>query len=329
MKNRLIKFVISVFIVYQGCSSPENTPGKTNDDDTVPAMSVMIDTSAIAFSGEAELVRYGRLLMLNTAHYIGPRGVNGTYTRSYMNCTNCHQDAGTKLYSFDLFTSHGRYPQYRAREGKILSLAERINNCVMRPMNGDSLSHSSKEMIAFLAYFKWLDSQVPADKKAITGQSLPISFIDRAADPGRGAVIYATRCARCHGADGEGMMVPGSNAYIYPRLWGDSSYQQGSSMHRVIKMARWLKANMPHDSAKWSKPVLTDGECLDAAAFVNDDRIHKRPKPPGFDYPHLLKKPIDHAIGPFADTFSVLQHKFGPYQPIIDYWKSNGLQPSY
>ena len=124
-------------------------------------------------------------------------------------------------------------------------------------------------------------------------------------------------------------MADGQKLYTYPPLWGEEGYQPGSSMHRVIKMARWLKANMPHDSATWKKPVLTDEEALDVAAFVNDDRIHKRPSPVTEDYPRPAEKAIDYGVPPFADSFSAVQHKFGPYQPIIDYWKAKGWKPSY
>jgi len=107
------------------------------------------------------------------------------------------------------------------------------------------------------------------------------------------------------------------------------AYQPGSSMHRVIKQAQWIKVNMPYDSAKYDKPVLSDEEALDIAAFVNDDRIHKRPNPVTFDYPHPQEKAIDYGRAPFADTFSPLAHKFGPYQPIINYWKAKGLKAGY
>ena len=86
---------------------------------------------------------------------------------------------------------------------------------------------------------------------------------------------------------------------------------------------------MPYRKATWDKPFLSDEEALDIAAFVNDDDIHKRPYVKNFDFPHPEEKAIDYAINPFSDTFSVVQHKFGPYQPIIEFWKSKGLKPVY
>jgi thiosulfate dehydrogenase len=100
-------------------------------------------------------------------------------------------------------------------------------------------------------------------------------------------------------------------------------------MHRVIKQAQWLKANMPYDKATWDKPFLSDAEAMDIAAFVNDDSRHARPDVKNFDYPHKEEKAIDYDKGPFADTFSTAQHKYGPYPPVIGYWKSKGWTPAY
>jgi len=68
------------------------------------------------------------------------------------------------------------------------------------------------------------------------------------------------------------------------------------------------------------KPLLTDEESWDVAAFVNDDTIHFRSKSmtKGI-YLHVEEKPIDYDLEPFADPFSAIQHKFGPFQPIINY----------
>jgi len=74
---------------------------------------------------------------------------------------------------------------------------------------------------------------------------------------------------------------------------------------------------------------LTDQEALDIAAFVNDDNIHPIPDVKNFDYPHYEEKAIDYDRGPFVDSFTTTQHKFGPYQPIIAFWKTNGLNPVY
>lgn len=290
---------------------------------------VFVDSTLIPHDQFGDAVRYGRELMLNTAYYIGPQGINGKYLGNKMNCTNCHQNAGTKPYSFNLLFSHANYPQYRAREGKVLTLAERVNNCVMRPHNGKPLPLDSKEMVAFLSYFKWINGFVKGAKDFKGEKNLDVSFPAVAANPERGKMLFQQNCARCHGNNGEGQMRFDSVTYNYPPLWGRTAYQPGSSMHRVIKQAQWLKANMPYDKATADKPFLTDEEALDLAAFVNDDEIHKRPDVKSFDYPHAVEKAIDYDRGPFVDSFTAAQHKYGPFNPIIAAWKSKGLNPKY
>lgn len=290
---------------------------------------ITIDTANIPKSKFGDAVRYGRELMFNTAYYIGPNGTKGKYLGNKMNCTNCHQDGGTKPFSFNLMASHENYPQYRAREGKILSLAERVNNCVMRPHNGKPLPLDGEEMIAFLSYFKWINGFVPKGKAFPGEKNWEIGFPATPANPDSGKVLYAANCSRCHGDNGEGKWNADQTTYVYPPLWGDHSYQPGSSMHRVIKQAQWLKGNMPFDKVAVGKSFLTDVEALHIAAYVNNDDWHKRPSPVTFDYPHAEEKALDYDHPPFADSFSVAQHKYGPYTPMINFWKAKGLKPVY
>lgn len=323
----LFLLLLTSFLLSLSCIRPA---GSGQYRGWIPFFTIrVVDTSAIPQGPEGLRIRYGLDLMLHTAERIGPTGDKNRFTGSFMTCSNCHQDAGTKLYSLDLLTSYSRYPQYRPRENRVLNLAERINNCVTRPLNGKPLPDSSEEMKAFLAYFKWLDDQAKGDREQLSNRKLSLVFMPRAADPSKGATLFAGRCIRCHGAAGEGIMEPGINTYRYPPLWGEKSYQSGSSMHRNILLARWLKANMPFDSAAWYKPVLSDEECLDLAAFINDEDIHPRPKPASLDYPDASKKPVDYGQGPFIDTFSERQHTVGPFGPIIRYWTEKGWNPSY
>ncbi len=321
-------FVVIAINLLMGCG-PLSGESRPVAPQAIAPRYIHPDTSQIAKDEFGNAVRYGRELMVNTAYYIGPNGTKGKYLGNKMNCTNCHQDAGTKPYSFNLLYSHASYPQYRAREGKILTLAERINNCVTRPHNGRPLPLDGQEMVAFLSYFKWINSFVPQGAGFDGAKNLDVDFPANAASPQRGKVLFEQHCARCHGSNGEGQMNANQSTFIYPPLWGADSYQPGSSMHRVIKQAQWLKANMPYDKAVLGKPFLTDAEALDIAAFVNDDEIHPRPNPKSFDYPKIIEKAIDYDREPFADSFSSMQHKYGPYKPIIDYWKSKGTHPAY
>lgn len=316
--------------LYTSCTSGKAAAA---DDSAVPKSKpdsiVFIDTNKIPGGKFGEEVRYGRQLMLHTAYYIGPDGVNGKYLGNNMNCTNCHQNAGTKPFAMNLVTAFRNYPSYRAREGKVLSLAERINNCIMHPHLGKPLPLDSREMLAFMSYLKWLSDSCNVDKHTLGLKNAQVSFPDTAASPAAGAVLYAKNCARCHGDNGQGKMQPNNICYLYPPLWGMKAYQPGSSMHRIVKLAQWLKSNMPYDKATHDNPFLTDAQALDLAAFINDDDIHQRPHVAEFQYPHPEEKAIDYDRAPFADPFSIKQHKYGPYKPIIDYWAGKGVEATF
>ncbi len=39
------------------------------------------------------------------------------------------------------------------------------------------------------------------------------------------------------------------------------------------------------------------------------------------DYPDRKTKPVDTGYGPFADSFPLEQHRFGPFQPMEAFYK--------
>lgn len=327
-----LKTLTILCVICVACIAACNNTATTPKENTAIKKDTPIfsgpDTASIPHDQFGDMVRYGRELVLNTAYYIGPNGTKGHYLGNKMNCTNCHLDAGTRPFGFNFFSTYARYPQYRGRENKVLTVQERINNCIERPHSGVPMPLDNKEMVAIACYIRWVGTNAPIGHHVKGDETLEIEPIKRAADPQRGAVIFAENCASCHGEDGGGKWNADSSTYIYPPLWGPHSYQKGSSPHRVMKVARFIKANMPDKKAFWSKPFLTDEQCVDVAAFINDDRIHSRPEKRDKtipDYPEIKVKPIDYATGPFLDSFSELQHKFGPYQPIVDYHKAHGL----
>lgn len=262
-------------------------------------------------------IDYGRELIVHTARYLGPKGKVAPYIASRMNCQNCHLDAGKKPYGISFVTVHARYPDYRAREGKVVTLADRINHCMERPMNGRPLPLDSREMRAMLAYFKHLASGVAVGTRQ-KGDFLNdmIQFPTRAADRVRGRHVFEAKCVQCHGVDGQGKLSDDEVEFIYPPLWGEESYNAASNMHRVIKFAAFVKANMPF-GATAEKPLLTDEEAFDVAAFVNDISLHPRPISKWHDYQNIAEKPIDFPSGPYADSWSNEHHRWGPFLPII------------
>ena len=270
------------------------------------------DTTTIPRTPEGDLVRYGRKLMANTSYYLGPKGTV-SHVANAMNCQNCHIDAGTRLYGNSFSGVASMYPLFRPRSGVIESIEFRINDCLMRSMNGKPIDSAGLEMHAMVAYLKWVGKEVPKGTKPAGTGAMEIPYLVRAADTLRGKVVYVNKCQVCHGKKGEGIMTAEGGSFINPPLWGSDSYNTGAGLYRVGRFAGYVKYSMPF-GATYEKPQLTDEEAWDVAAYVNS-----QPRPVKFfpkDWPDINKKAIDYPFGPYADGFSEQQHKYGPYGPI-------------
>ena len=327
MKNLIA--ILFLIILYTACqykppvvkSDLQNKDSLLNELEMYKAP----DSSLLKNDDWGKMVKYGLLLVKNTAYYIGPEGTVSKNLRNKMNCTNCHLENGTKPFGLNFFNSHKTYPQYRARENKILTMADRVNNCIERPHNGIPLKLESKEMTAIVSYIKWIGENYDPVKHQ--GYSLKyVEYKNLKADSKNGALVYETHCKSCHMADGEGKMNLENVTYTYPPLWGKKAYMEGSSMHRVIKAASFIKYNMPNLKTNFEKPTLSDQEALDVAAFINNGSIHERPKFKGISYPNIHTKPIDYFQGPYEDGFAEVQHTFGPWDEIEKFYTDKGLK---
>jgi thiosulfate dehydrogenase len=107
-----------------------------------------------------KLIAYGRDLLANTAHYLGPKGIVSQSTNG-MNCQNCHLDAGTKPWGNNYGRVYTTYPRFRARSGSVENIYKRVNDCLERSLNGQSLDSMSHEMQAIKAYMEWLGKDMP------------------------------------------------------------------------------------------------------------------------------------------------------------------------
>jgi thiosulfate dehydrogenase len=263
-----------------------------------------------------QLVKYGHKLFTDTASEVGPAVADPTKRLAGNNlaCQNCHLRAGTQAYAMPMTGVWGQFPQYRAREGMVDTLEERINGCMQRSMNGRALSLESREMRAFSSYMRWLSTGVPDGAKLLGAGTLQIKEPARAADPRRGAKIYAQVCAACHGANGLGQRAQKGLGYQFPPLWGPDSYNNGAGMSRLLTLAAYAQHNMPLGTT-FDVPVLTDEQAYDVAGYIVSQ---DRPKKANLDedFPIRLQKPIDTPYGPYADGFPAEQHLLGPFVPI-------------
>lgn len=262
------------------------------------------------------LVRYGRELIEKTSYYLGPKGTVAQITNG-MNCQNCHLDGGTVPWGNNYGAVSSMYPQIRARSGGLETIVKRVSDCMERSLNADNaVDSNSKEMKAIIAYMHWLGYNVPKKYTPKGSGIMNIPYLDRAADPLKGQIVYANKCQRCHGADGQGQPNPESTGYTYPPLWGLHSYNTAAGLYRISRFAGYIKNNMPFGEVTYHSPQLTDEEAWDVAAFVNSQsrpsKVFKE------DWPDITKKPVDHPFGPFADGFNEEQHKYGPFKPIVE-----------
>ena len=275
-------------------------------------------------------VRYGYELIAHSSKNMGPLAPDPArrYAGNSLSCQNCHLGAGTVKGSASFIGVPQRFPQFRGRENKMGTLAERINGCMERSMNGRAMPEDSKEMEAIIAYMEWLSEEVPEAIGQEYKGFVSLEILHVKADLLKGKEIFTNTCVRCHQADGQGERPDPNERHVYPPLWGDDSFNHGAGMHRVITAARFIKGNMPFDQASWDKPVLSDEEAYHVAAYINS-----LPRPqksdPHLDFPDKTLKPVSTPYGPWTDPFTPEQHKYGPFQPIIDYYqKEYGIKKS-
>lgn len=195
-------------------------------------------------------IRLGERIFEQTPRYAAK------YVGNQVNCADCHLEGGRAPYSAPMVGLTHIFPTYNQRAGRVITLAERIQQCFVRSENGRPLAANSREMRALLAYIGWLSPDHSAGQAPGRGLiKLPILQ----GDPGRGAAVYARACSVCHGTDGAG--VPP----VLPPLWGTSSFNDGAGMSTVEKMAAFVQYNMPQNAPG----SLSAQQAYDVAAYVN------------------------------------------------------------
>lgn len=270
------------------------------------------DINSLAATPGGDLIRYGRELIVNTAQYLGPKGTVDHISNG-MNCENCHLEAGTRLNGNCFALVATGYPKFRPRSGRVESVEFRVNECFERSLNGKPLDSLSREMRAIVAYLQWVGKDVQKDAK-LKGMGIPdLQLLDRAASVTRGQQIFAVKCVKCHTENGQGLLKPDSTGYVYPPLWGPHSYNSAAGIYRISRLAGYIKYNMPFAKVQ-EEPQLTNEEAWDIAAFINSQDRPQKTFP--YDWPKIEAKPFDYPFGPYADSFTVVQHKYGPFERI-------------
>jgi thiosulfate dehydrogenase len=307
--------------------------------------------STIPNNAEGDMIRYGKLLLTETPKYMGPLS-DRPFVGSKHSCSNCHMDAGATAWGAPWAVVYIKYGNgvpgvgpYAERSDRNLDVENRVNDCMMRSVNGIELPRDSHEMLSIKAFFKWMSTGMQvSDFNQVVGQGTPVvPDLTRAADPVRGKVVYEENCAVCHGDTGAGVFDEERGVYIYPSVWGPDAFNDGAGMARIRTAVQFVRANMPFGwaNATDSTHQLSREDAWDATAYVLSN---SRPSFSGHltDWsgfrpsdcrPNWLAKRVD---GPYewlyprikpdgtrtSDTtypaeWPFDQHVYGPFQPLL------------
>jgi thiosulfate dehydrogenase len=214
---------------------------------------------------DGDAIAAGYRLVTQTYAEIGPDVSDRSlrYAGNNLACQNCHLDGGTSRSGLPLVGIFRTYPKYSGRDRRVISLVERVNECMTRSMNGRALHDQSREMAAFIAYIRFIGEPAPAKAEPEPPAALP-------PDAGRGRDVYLRVCAACHQPDGLGVRRGSANdvaGYQFPPLWGPDSFNDGAGMDRFDRAVGFIRHNMPRGIDP-ANPQLSLQEAWDVAAFL-------------------------------------------------------------
>ena len=224
--------------------SPAAVPFDVPDEITIPS------------GPKGAAIELGKQLITST-HRMLPKNVGNGLT-----CANCHLGAGTVAFAGPFVGLTGVFPDYRTRGADIDNLAERINDCFLRSMNGKPLAYNSTEMNAMLMYINWLSTGVPVGS-SVVGRGMGKVNSSLTPNAIHGKQVYVDKCAICHGADGAGTKNP-AGGYVFPPVWGNLSFNIGAGMARTYTAAAFVKGNMPLGQGN----TLSEQDAVDVAEYM-------------------------------------------------------------
>ena len=248
---------LSLFTLAAGCVPPPRVSGELESTAKAAQVSgidpLFLPPSPDTIPGDqrGDAIRMGYLMVVDTQEYGKP------YVGNALNCTNCHLDAGLNPNTASFVGISVLYPEYHARAGRKISLADRINECFERNLNGKALPDESMKLSAIVSYIEWLSQNVPRGS-TVPWRGIPRLTQARQPDSANGKNVFAKKCVFCHGTAGQGTIAA-------PPVWGPKSYNVGADMAQVGVAASFIKANMPRG---WGWTV-TDDEAFDVAAYIN------------------------------------------------------------
>jgi thiosulfate dehydrogenase len=264
----LLAVVAALVVGAAACGTPAAAPPLTQLEER-PAPRSVADLDELPAGATGDAIVRGRAIAERTDELVRD------HVGNELRCTSCHLGGGATANAASWVGATKRYPQHRARSGKVDTIEDRMNDCFERSMDGTALDPDSAAMKDLVAYMEYLSRDVP-EGGAVADARIPLVSLSRPPDREHGREIWGARCHGCHGPDGEGVRGP-DGKLVFPAVAGPSSFNIGAGMARQRTAAGFIRHNMPLGQGG----TLTDAEAWDVAGF-----IETLPRP-DFDKKHL------------------------------------------
>src|SRR3954469_9528649 len=182
MPARPIRLVL-ICILAAACSSPTQRGASVTSVASDSAW-LALNVDSLPNDSLGVSIRRGRALLVATPESL-PQ-----FAPSALRCTSCHLNAGRQLGAVPLYGSYGRYPQFNARAGGVVSIEDRVNFCFTRSLAGWKLPENSSEMRDIVASLAFLSRGIPAGADPAGTLLKPIAAGQ--GDSATGVAVYAT-----------------------------------------------------------------------------------------------------------------------------------------